>query len=57
MKVLKPEFYQHKVNLMKNIVTVQQRRYQLNPKYIAKEKKEINKLLRVGFIWLVERAT
>jgi hypothetical protein len=50
MKGLNPEFYHHKINLAKAAIPVQQRRYRLNPNYVAKVKEEIDKLLRVGFI-------
>jgi hypothetical protein len=57
MKRLNPEFYHHKINLAKDAIPVQQRRYRLNPNYAAKVKEEIDKLLRVGFIRPVKRAT
>jgi hypothetical protein len=57
MKGLNPEFYHHKINLAKDAIPVQQRRYRLNPNYAAKVKEEIDKLLRVGFIRVVKRAT
>jgi hypothetical protein len=58
MKGLNLEFYHHKINLAKDVVIpVQQRRYRLNPNYAAKVKEEIDKLLRVGFIKPVKRAT
>jgi hypothetical protein len=43
--------------LAKDAIPVQQRRYRLNPNYAAKVKEEIDKLLRVGFIRSVKRAT
>jgi hypothetical protein len=57
MKGINPEFYHHKINLAKDGITVQQRRYRLNPNYAAKVKEEIDKLLWVGFIKPVKRAT
>jgi hypothetical protein len=36
MKGLNPEFYHHKINLAKDAIPVQQRRYRLNPNYAAK---------------------
>ena len=36
---------------------VQQRRYSMNPNYVAKVKEEIDKLLRVGFIRTIKRST
>jgi hypothetical protein len=57
MKGLNSEFYHHKINLAKDAILVQQRRYRLNPNYGAKVKEEIDKLLRVDFIKPVRRAT
>jgi hypothetical protein len=57
MKGLNPEFYQHKINLAKDAIPVQQRRYRLNPNYAAKVKEEIDQLLRVGFIRPIKRVT
>ena len=54
---LDPQFYQHKINLSPHTIPVKQRRYRLNPNYAAKVKEEIDKLLRVGFIRPVKRAT
>jgi hypothetical protein len=50
MKGLNPKFYHHKINLAKDAIPVQQRRYRLNPNYAAKVKQDIDKLLQVGFI-------
>ena len=36
---------------------IQQHRYQMNPNYAAKVKEEIDKLLKVGFIYPVNKAT
>ena len=57
MKGLDPQFYQHKINLSPHTIPVKQRRYRLNPNYAARVKEEIDKLLRVGFIRPVKRAT
>jgi hypothetical protein len=57
MKGLNPEFYDHKINLAKDAIPVQQWRYRLNPNYAAKVKEEIDKLLRVDFIRPIKRAT
>jgi hypothetical protein len=57
MKGLNSEFYHHKINLAKDAIPIQQRRYRLNPNYAAKVKEEIDKLLRVGFIRPIKRAT
>jgi hypothetical protein len=41
MKGLNPEFYHHKINLAKDAIPVQQRRYWLNPNYAAKVKRRL----------------
>jgi hypothetical protein len=56
MKRLNPEFYHHKINLVKDAILVQQRLYQLNTKYTAKVKEEIDKLLQVAFIRPIKQA-
>ena len=55
MRGLDPQFYQHKINLSPNTVPIRQRRY--HPNYAARVKEEIDKLLWVGFIRPVRRAT
>ena len=57
MKGLDPTFYQHQIHLNKDAKLVQQRRYRLNPNYAMRVKEEIDKLLKVGFIRLVKKAT
>jgi hypothetical protein len=57
MKRFNPEFYHHNINLAKDAIPVLQRRYCFNLNYAAKVKEEIGKLLRVGFIKPVKRAT
>ena len=57
MKGLDPVFYHHQINLHKDTMSLQQRRYILNPNYAVKVKEEINKLLRVGFILPVKKET
>ena len=57
MKGLDPKFYQHQVNLATNAKLVQQRRYRMNPNYATRVKEEIDKLLKIGFIRPVKRAT
>ena len=54
---LDPRFYQHQIHLHTDARPVQQRRYRMNPNYAARVKEEIDKLLRVGFIQLVKKAT
>ena len=57
MKGLDPAFCQHQINLHKDVKPVQQRRYRLNPNYAIKVKEEIDKLLKVGFIRPLKKAT
>ena len=57
MKGLDPQYYQHQIHLLPDTRPVQQRRYRMNPNYAAKVKEEIDKLLHVGFIRPVKRAT
>jgi hypothetical protein len=45
MKGLNPEFYHHNINLAKDAILVQQRRYRLNLNYAGRVKEEIDKLL------------
>ena len=53
MKGLDLAFGQHQINLHK----LQQSRYRLNLKYAVTVKEEIDKLLRVGFIWPIKKET
>ena len=57
MKGLDPKFYQHKINLATDAKPVQQRRYHMNPNYVARVKEEMDKLLKAGFIRPVKQAT
>ena len=57
MNGLDSKFYQHQINLATDAKPVQQRRDGMNPNYAARVKEEINKLLKIGFIHLVKRAT
>ena len=57
MKGLDPKFYQHKINLATDAKPVQQRRYRMNPNYVARVKEEMDKLLKAGFIRPVKQAT
>ena len=57
MKGLDPQYYQHQIHLHTDAWPVQQRCYRMNPNYTARVKEEIDKLLRVGFIRPVKRAT
>ena len=57
MEGIDPKFYQHKINLKEGAVPVKQQRYRMNPNYAKQVKEEIDRLLRVGFIYPVEKAT
>ena len=57
MKGLDPQYNQHQIHLLHDARPVSQRRYRMNPNYLAKLNEEIDKLLRVGFIRPVKRAT
>ena len=57
MRGLDPQLYQHQIHLSKDTKPVAQRRYRMNPNYVARVKEEIDKLLQVGFIQPVKKAT
>ena len=57
MRELDPQLYQHQIHLSKDTKPVAQRRYRMNLNYAAKVKEEIDKLLQVGFIQPVKKAT
>ena len=57
MEGIDPKFYKHKINLKEGAVPVKQQRYRMNPNYAKQVKEEIDRLLRVGFIYPVEKAT
>ena len=40
-----------------NVKPIQQHSYQMNPNYVVRVKEEIDKLLKVGFIRPVKKAT
>ena len=50
IKGLDPKFYQHHIDQSKDTKPVQQRHYRMNPNYVVKVKKEINKLFKFYFI-------
>ena len=54
---LDPQLYQHQIHLSNDAKPVAQRRYWINPNYAARVKEETDKLLRVGFIQLMKKAT
>lgn len=57
MKGVDPQFYQHRITLKDDAMPIRQQRYKMKPNYDAKVKEEIDKLLKVGFIYLVDKAT
>jgi hypothetical protein len=42
--------------LKEGAVPIRQRQYRLNPKYSLKVKKELDKLIEAGFIYLVKHS-
>lgn len=50
-------FYQHCIDLKANAKPMKQQRYKMNPNYVKKAKEELDKLLQVGFIYLVDQVT
>jgi hypothetical protein len=57
MKGILPELTQHRIELDTSILLAHQTRYILNFNYVATIKQDINKLLVVGFIQPVAKAT
>ena len=57
MRGLDCKFYQHQINLATDAKPVQQRQYRMNLNYTTCVKEEIDKILKIGFIRLVKRAT
>ena len=57
MKGVDPHFCMHKINLKKDAVPVISQRYRMNPNYAKTVKEELDKLLRVGFIYPLEQVT
>ena len=51
MKGFDPRFYQHHITLKDDATPIWQQRHWMNPNYAAKVKEEIDKLLKVGFIY------
>ena len=57
MKGMNPKFYQHKINLKKDVVPVVQQRYRMNPNFAIQVKEELDKLCKVGFIYPIHQVT
>ena len=54
---INPKFSEHKSNLKEGAKPFKQKSYNMNPNYAKLVKEEIDRLLRVGFIYPVEKAT
>ncbi|KAL2634749.1 hypothetical protein R1flu_006228 [Riccia fluitans] len=54
MKCIPPEIAEHRIDLLPNTRPLRSQRYQLNPNYAERVKKELDKLLEARFIYLVE---
>ena len=57
MKGVDPQFCMHKINLKKDAVPVVSQRYRMNPNYAKAVKEELDKLLKVGFIYPLKQVT
>ena len=57
IKGVEPSFCMHRINLKKDLVPVIFQRYKMNPNYAKAVKEELDKLLKVGFIYPVEKVT
>ena len=57
MKGVYSTFCMHKTNLKKDFVLVISQRYKKNLNYAKEVKEELDKLLKVGFIFPVEKVT
>ena len=57
LKGIPPSVAQHRIVLKKDVPPIHQAQYRMNPNYASIVKKNIDKLLAVGFIVLVEEAT
>ena len=53
LKGVPPEIGEHRIHLKENTKPIRQRQHRLNPKYSLMVKEELDKLLRVGFIYPV----
>lgn len=55
-KGVDPQFCMHRINLKKDVPVIFQR-YRMNPNYAKHVKEELDKLLKVGFIYPLEAVT
>lgn len=56
LKGVPPELAMHRIELLPNAVPIKQRAYRMNPTLLAQVKIELDKLLKVGFIYPIENA-
>jgi hypothetical protein len=56
IKKIPPHICEHKIELKPNTKPIKQSKYRMNPNCAAKVKEEIDKLLKAGFIYPVDRA-
>jgi hypothetical protein len=54
LKRMLREVCEHKIELMVNAQPIKQKQYKMNPNYALKVTKNLDKLLDVGFIYLIE---
>ena len=57
MKGVDPQFCMHRINLKKDVVPIISQRYRMNPNYAKAVKEELDKLLKVGFIYPLKQVT
>ena len=53
LKEISPELGEHQIDLIDGATPIRQREYKLNPRYSLMAKEEIDRLLEVGFIYLI----
>lgn len=56
MKGIPPHICEHKIEIEPDAKPVKQSRYQMNPTYAAQVKEEIDKLVKTGFVYPVDRS-
>jgi len=54
LKGIPREIYEHNIELMGNTQHIKHKQYIMNPNYTLKVRKNLDKLLDVGFIYLIE---
>jgi hypothetical protein len=53
LKGIPREIYEHNIELMADTQPIKYRQYKMNPNYTLKVRKDLDKLLDVGFIYLI----